>query len=229
VSERDPRSAPLAALLQLASPMLPVGAYAYSQGLERAVHDGLVVDAPGAARWIGDLLNGPVATFDAPVWLRLHRAAVAGDVASFARWNRRYLASRESHELRGETLQMGASLRALARELPWPAAQPMLDACDAITFPAAFAACAHAARLSEEDGLAAFLWGWLENQVAAVLKAVPLGQVAGQRLLFGLHGALDRASAVARELGDDELVSSAPGLALASALHETQYSRLFRS
>jgi urease accessory protein len=219
----------LTSLLQLASPLLPVGAYAYSQGLERAVHDGLVHDAASAKRWIVDQLGGPIATFDAPVWLRLYRAALAGDVDAFDRWNARYLASRESYELRAETLQMAASLRSLACELPIAHARALLEARASLTFPAAFAACAHGVGLDERDGLAAYLWSWLENQAAAALKAVPLGQLAGQRLLFASHAALDDAIAAALAMRDDELRSSAPGLALASALHETQYSRLFRS
>jgi urease accessory protein len=228
VSERSASPA-LPALLQLASPMLPVGAYAYSQGIERAVDDGQIVDAAGARRWIRDLLEGPMATCDAPVWLRLHRAAAAGDVGTFERWNGYYLATRESHELRAETLQMGQSLRALAVELPLDAARATLHACDPITFAAAFAACAWAARLDAREGLAAYVWSWLENQVAAVLKAVPLGQVAGQRLLFESHAAIADVIEMALAIDDDDLVSSAPGLALSSALHETQYSRLFRS
>ena len=219
----------LTSLLQLASPLLPVGAYAYSQGLERAVHDGLVRDAESARRWIVDQLGGPIGRFDAPVWLRLHRAAVAQDAAAFGHWNARYLASRESHELRAETLQMGASLRALAYDLPIASARPLLESCASLTFPAAFAACAHGVGLDEREGLAAWLWSWLENQVSAALKAVPLGQLAGQRLLFASHATLDDAIDVALALRDDALCSSAPGLALSSALHEVQYSRLFRS
>jgi urease accessory protein len=213
------------ALLQLASPMLPVGAYAYSQGIERAVEDGLITNEAGARRWILDLLAGPVAQFEAPVWLRLHRAAVAGDVGSLRRWNDRYLASRETSELRAETLQMGASLRELARAL---GLATLLDHLQP-TFATAYAASAAAFGLDEREGLVAYVWGWIENQVAATLKAVPLGQVAGQRLLLDAHPALARAMDLAGRLPDDDLVSSAPGLALSCALHEVQYSRLFRS
>jgi urease accessory protein len=218
-----------AALLQLASPLLPVGAFAYSQGLERAVHDGLVHDAASASRWILDALEGPLARFEWPVLARLCEARAAGDGAAFAVWNERYLASRDSAELRAETLQMGASLAALARDLPLPAASQWLAGVEDVTLPAAFAACATAMGLSIDDALSAGAWGWLENQVSAALKAVPLGQVAGQRILLAAHAPLERALAGARGLGDHDLASAAPGLALSSALHETQYSRLFRS
>jgi urease accessory protein len=218
-----------AALLQLASPLLPVGAFAYSQGLERAVHDGLVHDAASARRWILDALEGPLARFEWPVLARLCAAYAAGDAEAFAAWNERYLASRDTAELRAETRQMGDSLGLLARDLPLPVASGWLACVEDVTLPAAFAACASALGLSTGDTLAASAWGWLENQVSAALKAVPLGQVAGQRILLAAHEPLERALAHATRLDDDQLVSAAPGLALASALHETQYSRLFRS
>jgi urease accessory protein len=224
----EPSTQRIAALLQLASPMLPVGAFAYSQGLERAVHDGWIANAEDAGRWIADLLQGPMARFEAPVWLRLSRACVANDRIAFASWNDRYLASRETAELRAETLQMGASLAALARDLRIDTGQ-RLDVSNRITFPAAFAVVALHFDLGERDGLVAYLWSWAENQVAAALKAVPLGQLAGQRILLELQRAVTDAIDVACELDDDDLASAAPGLALASALHESQYSRLFRS
>jgi urease accessory protein len=217
------------AMLQLASPLLPVGAYAYSQGLERAVHDGHVIDAATAQRWIVDLVRGPVAHFDAPVFLRLHGAAVARDAASFTRWNGRVIASRETRELRAESVQMGASLATLARELGLRQASALLDGLDRVAFPAAFAACAVALGVDVDDASIACLYGWLENQVAALLKVAPLGQATGQRLLLAAQQPLAEAIAIAATLADDELASSAPGLALSSALHETQYSRLFRS
>ncbi len=214
----------LAALLQLASPALPVGAYSYSQGLEWAVHDEQVHDAAGAREWIFALLRGPVAHFDAPLWQRLYAAWCAEDSAAFARWNERFVASRESAELRAETLQMGSSLAKLAVDLGLRA-----PALAALSFPAAFAAMAVELDVSATDGLTAFLWSAVENQVAAAVKAIPLGQVAGQRILLAAQHEVAAAVTVAMELPDDELASAAPGLALASALHETQYSRLFRS
>lgn len=221
-----PLFARIPAMLQLASPLLPVGAYAYSQGIERAVHDRIIVGAGDARRWIIDSLAGPIANFEAPVFLRLHRAARQTDDLRFAEWNARFLASRETRELRDETLQMGASLQTLARDLSLPTAT---GGVASLTFPAAFAACSSALGLAERESLTTYLWSWLENQVTAALKAVPLGQLAGQRLLLESHEALAAAIEIATNLEDDDLVSAAPGLALTSALHEIQYSRLFRS
>lgn len=224
----SPRSMPqLTLLLQMASPLLPVGAFAYSQGIERAVHDGWIADAADAQRWILDSLAGPVAHWEAPVWLRLHRATTSHDAATFRDWNDRFVASRETSELRAETLQMGASLLAWARGL-----RLLLDDCvtsDGLSFPAAFATCVATLAIDERDGLAAYVWSWIENQVTAAIKSVPLGQAAGQRMLMAAHAPLDDALRVAMVLDDDALVSVAPGLTLACARHEVQYSRLFRS
>jgi urease accessory protein len=218
----------LTLLLQLASPLLPVGAFAYSQGIERAVHDGWIANAADAQRWILDALGGPITHWEAPVWLRLYRATANDDVRAFDEWNARFVASRETRELRAETLQMGASLATWACDLRMPVGTSLRSVCD-LSFPGAFAACAATLGVGERDGLAAYIWSWIENQVTAAIKAVPLGQAAGQRMLLTAHEPIDEAVHTALGLDDDELVSAAPGLTLASALHELQYSRLFRS
>ncbi|MGE0356602.1 MAG: urease accessory protein UreF [Burkholderiales bacterium] len=223
---RDP--AALARLLQLASPALPVGAYSYSQGLEAAVEAGLVADAESAGRWIGEVLVLSVASLEAPVLWRLLAAWEAGDREAAGRWNEEFLASRESAELRAETVQMGYSLRRLARELGVEGFGALEDFAE-IAFPTAFAFVAAAWKLEREDALVAYLWAWLENQVLAAVKAVPLGQTDGQRLLASLGARLAPAARRAGEAADDDLANFAPGLALRSARHETQYTRIFRS
>lgn len=220
--------AALVRLLQLASPALPVGAYSYSQGLEAAVEAGVVTSAASAERWIGEVLSLSVSTFEAPVLSRLMEAFAAKDLAAAARWNDEFLASRESAELRAETVQMGYSLRRLAQDLE-PGAAAALEALDDASFPAAFAAVASAWSIPRADAIAAYLWAWAENQVMAAVKAVPLGQTDGQRLLLALGDRLPRHVESALAAGDDELANFAPGLALLSSRHETQYSRLFRS
>lgn len=218
------RLRPLLALLQLASPALPVGGFAYSQGLERAIEDGLVHDAASSERWIADLLTLSLARLEAPLWLRAFDAAARGDEADFARWNDELLAARETAELRAETQQMGASLARVfsALGLKPPTVEPL-------AYPAAFAAACAQLGIDREAGLAAFLWAFVENQVLVAVKHVPIGQQAGQALLFALHARLADAVEHAARLQDDELGSAALGYALASARHETQYSRLFRS
>lgn len=213
----------LARLLQLASPALPVGAYSYSQGLEAAIDAEIVRDAEGAHAWIADVLELSVARMEAPVLLRLVDAWRAGDAALAGRWNALFLASRETAELRGETAQMGHSLARLLAELgvDVPLAEP--------SYPAAFARAVAAWGIAPQEALVAYLWAWIENQVMAAVKTVPLGQTDGQKMLLALGGTLDALAARAGALADDELGNFAPGLALLSSRHETQYTRLFRS
>jgi urease accessory protein len=215
-------------LLQLASPSLPVGAYSYSQGLEAAVEAGTVHDALSAARWIGEVFELAVRTMEAPAFLRLAAAWEAADMGEVRRWNDEFIASRETSELRAETLQMGHSLRLLLRDLGVGEAAA-LEAIDEVAFPTAFAFAAAAWRIDAREALAAYLFAWIENQVLAALKCVPLGQTDGQRVLLDLSQRIGPAVAFAATVGDDELSNLAPGLALASARHETQYSRIFRS
>ncbi len=221
---RDSRLRPLLAVLQLASPGLPVGGFAYSQGLEQAIDVGLVHDAATAQQWIDDLLRLSLARLEAPLWLRAFDACARGDTADFARWNDELIAARETAELRAESLQMGASLARLlpALGLPPPPVTPL-------AFAAGFAAASVGLGIDREAALAAYLWAWAENQVLVAVKTIPLGQQAGQSMLFALHDSLAAAIATAVGLPDDELGSAAVQAALVSAAHESQYSRLFRS
>ncbi|HET7731466.1 MAG TPA: urease accessory UreF family protein [Usitatibacter sp.] len=220
--------AALARLLQLASPMLPVGAYSYSQGIEPAVDARIVFDAPSAEAWIGDVLDLSIGGFEAPVLLRLLAAWERDDREGVRHWNELFIASRESAELRAETLQMGYSLRRLLQDLPVEGAG-QLDAFEEICWPAAFAFAAHAWGIPAAEALAAYAFGWCENQVAAALKAVPLGQTDGQRVLMRVAARIPAIVEAAGALRDEDLRNSTPGLALLSSLHETQYSRIFRS
>ena len=219
-------STELARLLQLASPTLPVGAFSYSQGLEAAVETGLVHDRASAEQWIGELLELSLGRMEAPILRRLIEAWRGDDATAAARWNATFLASRETSELRAETVQMGYSLRALLAQLEDAAP---LDTMEEPAFPAAYAYAVARWKIDPHDALVAYLWAWLENQVMAALKAVPLGQTDGQRILLALGARLEAVAVEAEALEDDDLGACAPGLALLSARHETQYSRLFRS
>jgi urease accessory protein len=221
--------AALARLLQLASPALPVGAYTYSQGLEWAVESGAVRDEATASDWIAGLLESGIGRFEAPLLARL-LAAWRGD-GDPAELNAVYLAGRETAELRAETLQMGHSLVRLLGELADfpPAPLAALRSLDAVSFPAAWACAAVAWHIADEDALVAYLWSWAENQVMAALKAVPLGQSAGQRILLALGERIAALAASAATLEEAEWCNFAPAFAIACSRHETQYTRLFRS
>ena len=221
----------LVRLLRLASPMLPVGAFSYSQGLESAVEQNWVRDEASALTWLVDVLDLSVGTYEAPVWCRLYRAFASDDATAIADWNERLLSSRETHELRAESAQMGYSLRRLMEESGEFSEQSLtaLRAFRELAFATAFACACATWRIPERAGLIAYLWAWLENQVGAAMKIVPLGQSAGQRLLAAIQPRLVEVAERAMHAQDDELSNLAPGLAIASCLHETQYSRLFRS
>jgi urease accessory protein len=221
----------LVRLLQLASPTLPIGAYSYSQALERVIEDGTVRDAASTQAWIGDLLELVVARAEAPIVWRLLDAAQSSDWRALSSWNAWFRASRETAELRAETEQMGGSLAKLAsdRELFGAPTSEALDALSPITLPAAFALAAHGFGIPAQAALTAYVWAWLDNQVLAAVKLVPLGQVAGQRLLVALGAMIPGVVSASMAVADDDLSTFAPGFALASARHETQYTRLFRS
>lgn len=190
--------------------MLPVGAYSYSGGLEAAIEVGLVTNAPSAQRWIGDVLEHSVARMEAPLLLNMIQRPDA-------LLNEMFLASRETAEFRAETVQMGYSLNRLLPELG-------VEAClfEEPSFPAVYAHAVRAWGIAPRQALVAYLWAWLENQVMAALKAVPLGQTDGQKMLLALGARL-------HEVNEEEPGNFAPGLAILSSRHETQYSRLFRS
>jgi urease accessory protein len=224
------RLRPLIAALHLASPALPVGGFAYSQGLEQAIAAGRVSDATTAQRWIEDLLQLVLARFEAPLWLRAYDACAARDAERLHAVNAELYAARETAELRAETQQMGASLLRLfsALDVPaWPALHERRSA--PITFAVAYAAACVGLQVDREAGLTAYLWAWIENQLLVAVKTVPLGQQAGQAILLALHAALLRAVETASGLCDDELGSAAVGYALACARHETMYTRIYRS
>jgi len=193
-----------------------VGAYSYSGGLEAAIEAGAVHDAASAGRWIGDVLEFSVARMEAPLLLRMMKDPDA--------WNETFLASRETAELRAETVQMGYSMNRLLKDLgvgEVPVPEP--------TFPAAFAHAVVHWKIAPADALQAYLWAWLENQVMAAVKAVPLGQTDGQRILLGLGERISALIPNILAMKDEDAGNFAPGLALLSSKHETQYSRLFRS
>jgi urease accessory protein len=224
-------TAALLHLLQLASPSLPVGAYSYSQGLEAALEAGIVSDEASARAWIAACLQQVVARFEAPVFWRLLHAYARRDAAAAALWNERFLAARDSAELRAETLQMGYSLARLAQDLGIAdaALARLLPPVSEIALPAALAYAAVALDVPAEAALFGMLFSWAENQVLVCVKSVPLGQVAGQRLLLSLRPEIEAAALLAQSLEDDALCNWAPGLSLLSMRHEVQYSRLYRS
>ncbi len=212
-----------AKLWQLISPMLPIGAYHYSQGLEQAVQRGWIRDRADAVNWISELLHHAIAHIDLPIIHRAHRFWSAKDAVGLQYWDEICRSHRETRELRDEEDAMGMALMRLAAELnqPIPAWRP--------GYVVAFSVVAVNAEVSEMDALSGYAWAWCENQVLSVTKLIPLGHTEGQLVLRDLIEQIPTAVDNALECSDEDIGNSAPGLALASMGHETQYSRIFRS
>jgi urease accessory protein len=214
-------------LCHLVSPALPVGAYAYSQGLEYAVHAGWVGDEGSTLEWLQGQSQHALGTLDLPLLLRLHRSWSAADVPGVRCWTAQLLAARETAELRAEDRHLGAALARVLVELHIEDARGWLT--EEAAFATLFALAAVRWHIGEDDALSGYLWAWTENQVLAALKLVPLGQSAGQRLLHRLTESMPAIVDRARELDDAAIGVGVVAPMLASALHESQYSRLFRS
>jgi len=216
----------LLGLLYLASPALPIGAFAYSGGLAAAIELDWVRDEGSLAAWMGGVLTHGLARLDLPALLRLHGAAASGDAEAFARWNETVLASRETAELLNEELHLGKALWRLLRD---QGMLPQMALPKETGYVAMFALAATLLGVEAAEAARGFAWSWAENQAAVACKTIPLGQTSGQRVLLGLMPRIDEAADKAALVADDDIGGSLPGLALASCLHETQYSRLFRS
>lgn len=222
-------------LLQFASPSLPIGAYSYSQGLETAIEQGMVRDEATARIWISAHLQQVLTFFEAPVFWRLLQAFETRDPLAVSEWTEIFLASRDCVEFRAETIQMGYSLGKLVTELVTESELTnadllhLLQMQTELPFPTAFACAAVALKIPHEAALLGMLFSWAENQVLVCVKTVPLGQVAGQRLLLSLRPELETCAQTAQQLTDEELSNWWPGLSLLSMQHEAQYSRLYRS
>ena len=225
-------NAVLLQLMWLASPALPVGGFSYSEALEAAVDDGRVTGEASAAAWLANQMALAPARADLPVLAQAHAAWQRHDLARVTALNDFIGRTRETRELRLQSQQMGRSL------VEWLRNQPLGDAgrlahlaalAPSPTWPVAFALATARADATAAQALHASLFGWAENMVQAALKAVPLGQLAGQRILQSLVDAMPALIEQAMAMDDDDMQSFSPMLGIASARHEMQYSRLFRS
>ena len=217
-------------LMWLASPALPIGGFSYSECLEAAVDTGLVSTQEQASHWLLDQLHVSLARSDLAVLAQAIPAWRAEDFARIATLNAWVLQTRESSELRAQTEQMGRSLiEWLRNHTTASATQIAILAQMQPTYPLAFALAASATQATLRECLLAYAFGWAENMVQAAIKSVPLGQSAGQRILSALAAEIPAAIDHALAQSDSTRQAFAPMLAILSAQHEVQYSRLFRS
>ncbi|TCS38996.1 urease accessory protein UreF [Reinekea marinisedimentorum] len=215
----------LLSLLHLTSPSLPIGAFAYSQGLESAVEMGWVNSEESLHEWLSPILSHAQANLDIPLLKRLYTAWQADDLAQVQYWQQVLLANRETRELLQEEQKLGLTfyrlLGSLGIGLPVQARE--------FSYLVLFAkACVHYG-IDIHGCCSAWLWAWLENQVAAACKTVPLGQTSAQKVLLAMMPEIEQAIEHGLAVHDENIGMTLPAFAMASAWHETQYSRLFRS
>lgn len=221
-------------LMWLASPALPVGGFSYSEGLEAAVESGRVTTEADCRGWLLDQLHLSLARSELAVVAAAFPAWAGTDLPRITELNTWVALTREASELRLQTEQMGRSLVEWLRNRP-PAEEPdgrlahLASLRPAPTWPVGFALAGVQAGADVEGTLLSFAFGWAENMVQAALKAVPLGQSAGQRVLSALVHEIPDAIAAALVRTDADRQAFTPMLAILQAQHETQYSRLFRS
>ncbi|MGA2397022.1 MAG: urease accessory UreF family protein [Steroidobacteraceae bacterium] len=221
----------LARLLQLCSQALPIGGYSHSQGLESAIEHEAVRDENSLLRWIADVLEFSMKSFEIPCMLSMGVAWAGSDPAAVRALNDEYLSARESAELRAAAVQMGFSLRELLCVLP-DLPTDILDALRSTaepSLPCVWSAATTAWDIRPRESAMGYLWTWAENQVLVAMKAVPLGQSAGQRVLLALGSTIAQVTDGIGDLSSAGYSNFSPGLAIFSSRHETQYSRLFRS
>jgi urease accessory protein len=218
-------------LLQLASPSLPVGAYSYSEGIEALVEAGKIQSQQALEHWLVQELRYGAVRLEAAVMVRAYSAAQIGDWERLNRWNHWLSAVRETEELRSQSFQMGRSLLHLFLDL-----QTSVGSLDVkffqqkeCHFAVVFGMVASNWQIDLQSATLGYLHSWATNLVSAGVKLIPLGQTAGQQLIWNLQPTFQQASEEILALQDDDLTNCGWGLALASMTHETQYSRLFRS
>jgi urease accessory protein len=218
-------------LFQIASQALPIGGYSHSHGFESAIESGLVRNEASVQQWITDVLLFSIASYELPSLMDMGEAWAAGDFDGLRRHNQEFLSTRESAELRSATVQMGFSLRALLAVLPDlpETLVRTLQMMDEPSLPCVWSGAAAAWSITWCDSAAAYLWSWAENQVLVAIKSVPIGQSQGQRVLLNVGRQISQLAQQPQSTESGMRSNFAPGLAILSSQHETQYSRLFRS
>ncbi len=218
--------------MQLSSPTLPVGAFAYSQGLESAIEAGMITNRETLATWLKDSLTFSLKNVDLPLFSRLYKSWEESDTDTDTKavlsWNQNLFAQRETKELRDEDHQLGLALARLLDDLGIEQAKALRKEKQ-LCFLTLFTLAAVEWKIEVEQAANGFIWSWLDNQIAAAIKLVPLGQTDGQRVLSELLPIIPEIVKQGLSVEDEEIGASLPMMAILSSQHETQYSRLFRS
>jgi len=215
-------------LMRLTSPSLPIGGYSYSQGLEFAISAGWVHDTSTVSDWIQGLLKNSLINLDLPVLQKLYVAWQESDTDRVRYWNNFLSANRDAFELQEEDRQLGKALARLLVDLDLEEAKPFLSPphCGFLTL---YTLAAVRWNISLNDAAHGFLWMWAENKVLCAIKLIPLGQTDGQKILSAVIETISHVIMRGLDLPDEDIGYTTPAQGIASALHETQYTRLFRS
>ena len=219
----------LLSLLQLASPALPVGAYSYSEGLETLVDQEIITNQDNLWSWLEEELCYGAIRLEAAIMLRAYQSFSNQDIETLIYWNNWLSAARETEELRQQSWQMGQSLLKLLIDLQ-PQLKSLISKINSpCNYAIAFSIAAAYWQIDKQTAIMTYLHNWATNLINAGVKLIPLGQTAGQKLLFSLRHLILQTTEKILTLRDEDLRSCGWGLALASMNHETQYTRLFRS
>jgi urease accessory protein len=216
-------------LLQLASPLLPVGGYSYSEGLESAIAQELIHDRVTLQAWIERELQTGAIQIETAMMDRAYLAGMQSHHEGLHYWNQWLSAARETEELRHQSWQMGGSLAKLAIELTPELTELLVAIGSPCNYAIAFGVIAQHWQIDRQMAISAYLQSWATNQIGAGIKLIPLGQTAGQQIVWQLQERIALLSELIPTLADDDLYACSWGLSLASMQHETLYSRLFRS
>ena len=236
-ASRRPGLLPLFAWL---SPAFPVGAFAYSHGLEQAVADREIGDARSLTEWLVDLFERGSIRNDLILASCAARALGSPDASPgparrmvgphFDEVAELALALSPSRERRLESRQQGRSfLEAVCAAWPSALLDSVLAGSPEIAYPVAFGAALAAHRLPLRPALGAYALQFAGNLVSAIVRLGVIGQTEGQKVLASLALRAEKAARIAARSGLDDLGGAVLRADLASLRHETKYSRIFRS
>ena len=218
----------LARLLQLASPSLPVGGYAYSQGLEWAIDADWVCTVEQCHKWIEEAVKYNLCLTELPILSRMFDACEANDLEAMAKWSEWVLASRESKERFQEDQWLASAYRKVmvAIDVPLGSLENLPEQHSYLCY---IAIAASHFSIEKEALLGAYLWQFIENQALGAMKMIPLGQTDGLKMAHQLSANIGAWVQRGLSVREEDIGASLPGWIMASMLHETQYSRLYRS
>lgn len=222
------------ALLQLSDTALPIGAFAFSNGLETYAQQGLISEVTTLQEWLEAVLHYAVHTSHLLSVALAYRATTTADWEQIERLDQQLTAMKHARELREASMKAGQGLLRLAVQV-WPG--PLIERLQALWQQQRIAG--HQAlvlgvlgcELGWEERIIVEVAGyqWLSGMISAALRLLPIGQLAGQRLLAVLLQHLPPIADDIRQQGWDDLCSAAPEFDIRAMQHETLYSRLFRS